>query len=322
MAFDEEGQATDVERRVAICGRAYDLLVEQVGFPPEDIVLRPERARGRNGHRGARRLRARIHREPAADQGAVSRRAHERRHLQPELLVPRQRRRPRGDARRVPLPRDQAGLDFGIVNAGQLAVYEDVEPELLERVEDVIFNRRRDATERLVEIADRVRGDGMRRELRSRLAGRSGRQADRACTRARHRRLHRGGHGGGAAGGRPSAERDRGPLMDGMRVVGDLFGSGRMFLPQVVKSARVMKRAVAYLQPFMEAEQDGVRAAQGKVAPRHGQGRRPRHRQEHRRRRARLQRLRGGRPGRDGARRRRSSTPPSASGSTSSGSPA
>ena len=160
----------------------------------------------------------------------------------------------------------RAGLDMGIVNAGQLAVYEDIEPELMERVEDVIFNRRPDATERLVELAERVRGEGTKRELDLALARGAGREAARARARPRHRRLRRGRHRGGA-GRRPTRPLDviEGPLMDGMRVVGDLFGSGRMFLPQVVKSARVMKRAVAYLQPYMEDEKDGTHGAQGKV---------------------------------------------------------
>ena len=159
----------------------------------------------------------------------------------------------------------RAGLDMGIVNAGQLAVYEDIEPELKERVEDVIFNRRPDATERLVEIADRFRGEGTRRELDLRW-----REAP-VGKRLEHALVH------GIVDfieddteeARQTATRPldviEGPLMDGMRVVGDLFGSGRMFLPQVVKSARVMKRAVAYLQPYMEDEKDGTHGAQGKV---------------------------------------------------------
>ena len=154
---------------------------------------------------------------------------------------------------------------MGIVNAGQLAVYEDIEPELKERVEDVLFNRRPDATERLVEIADRFRGEGTRRELDLRWReGPVGKRLEHALV-----------HGivdfieDDTEEARQTAKRPldviEGPLMDGMRVVGDLFGSGRMFLPQVVKSARVMKRAVAYLQPYMEDEKDGTHGAQGKV---------------------------------------------------------
>jgi 5-methyltetrahydrofolate--homocysteine methyltransferase len=158
-----------------------------------------------------------------------------------------------------------AGLDMGIVNAGQLAVYEDIDPELLERVEDTLFNRRPDATERLVEIADRFRGEGTKRELDLRW---------REAT-VEKRLEHALVHGivdfveDDTEEARQQAPRPldviEGPLMDGMRVVGDLFGSGRMFLPQVVKSARVMKRAVAYLQPYMEDEKDGTHGAQGKV---------------------------------------------------------
>jgi 5-methyltetrahydrofolate--homocysteine methyltransferase len=159
----------------------------------------------------------------------------------------------------------RAGLDMGIVNAGQLAVYEDIDPELLERVEDAIFNRRDDATERLVEIADRFRGEGTKREVDLRW---------REAT-VEKRLEHALVHGivdfveSDTEEARQTAKRPldviEGPLMDGMRVVGDLFGSGRMFLPQVVKSARVMKRAVAYLQPYMEHEKDGTHGAQGKV---------------------------------------------------------
>ena len=152
----------------------------------------------------------------------------------------------------------RAGLDMGIVNAGQLAVYEEIEPELLERVEDVIFNRRPDATERLVELAESVRGEGTRREVDTAWRERP------VAARLRHALVHgivdhveadaeeaRQEHGS------PLAVIE-GPLMDGMRVVGDLFGDGRMFLPQVVKSARVMKRAVAYLEPFMHAEREAA----------------------------------------------------------------
>ena len=190
----------------------------------------------------------------------------------------------------------QAGLDMGIVNAGQLVVYEDIEPELRERVEDVIFNRRADATERLVEYAERVQGRG---------------DEARASTCRGARPTSRSGSTHALVHGivdfiEEDTEEARqrlarpldvieGPLMDGMQVVGDLFGSGKMFLPQVVKSARAMKRAVAYLEPFMEEEKRGglrrARAGQGRA--RHRQGRRARHRQEHRRRRARLQQLRG-----------------------------
>ncbi len=265
MAFDEEGQATEVERRVAICGRAYDLLVDEVGFRPEDIVFDPNVlavATGIEEHDDY--ARAFLEALPKIKErcpgsrtsGGISNLSFSFRG---------------NDAVREAMHAAflyhaiHAGLDLGIVNAGQLAVYEDIEPELKERVEDVLFNRRADATERLVEIADRFRGEGTKRELDLRW-----REAP-VGKRLEHALVH------GIVDfieadteeARLSAERPldviEGPLMDGMRVVGDLFGSGRMFLPQVVKSARVMKRAVAYLQPFMEDEKDGTHGAQGKV---------------------------------------------------------
>jgi 5-methyltetrahydrofolate--homocysteine methyltransferase len=161
----------------------------------------------------------------------------------------------------------QAGLDMGIVNAGQLAVYEEIEPELRERVEDVIFNRRPDATERLVEIADRFRGEGTRRELD--LSWREGPVELRLAHALVHGivdHIEEDTEEARQRYDRP-LEVIEGPLMDGMKVVGDLFGSGKMFLPQVVKSARAMKRAVAYLEPYMEAEKrsGGNGAPQGKL---------------------------------------------------------
>jgi 5-methyltetrahydrofolate--homocysteine methyltransferase len=265
MAFDEEGQATSVERRVAICGRAYDLLVSEVGFRPEDIVFDPNVlavATGIEEHDDYARafleslplIKARC--PGALTSGGISNLSFSfrgndvvREAMHAAFLYHAIR----------------AGLDMGIVNAGQLAVYEDIEPELLERIEDVIFNRRPDGTERLVEIAEQVRGEGARRELDLRW-----REAP-VAKRLEHALVH----GivdfieGDTEEARQHAQRPldviEGPLMDGMRVVGDLFGSGRMFLPQVVKSARVMKRAVAYLQPFMEDERDGGLGSQGTV---------------------------------------------------------
>ncbi len=265
MAFDEEGQATEVERRVAICGRAYDLLVGEVGFRPEDIVFDPNVlavATGIEEHDDYARaflecLPKIKERCPGSrTSGGISNLSFSfrgndviREAMHAAFLYHAIR----------------AGLDMGIVNAGQLAVYEDIEPELKERVEDVLFNRRPDATERLVEIADRFRGEGTRRELDLRWReGAVGKRLEHALV-----------HGivdfieDDTEEARQTAKRPldviEGPLMDGMRVVGDLFGSGRMFLPQVVKSARVMKRAVAYLQPYMEDEKDGTHGAQGKV---------------------------------------------------------
>ncbi len=156
----------------------------------------------------------------------------------------------------------EAGMDMGIVNAGQLAVYDDIEPELREACEDVMLNRRADATERLLAIAGRYRGQGRDAKVVD-LAWRelAGRRAPHPRAGARHRRLHRSDDEESARQGaaRP-LDVIEGPLMAGMNVVGDLFGSGKMFLPQVVKSARVMKQAVAYLMPFMEAGEGRRRA--------------------------------------------------------------
>ena len=265
MAFDEEGQATEVDRRVAIAGRAYDLLVDEIGFAPEDIIFDPNVlavATGIEEHNDY--ARAFIESLPlikercpgARTSGGISNLSFSFRG---------------NDAIREAMHAAflyhaiRAGLDMGIVNAGQLAVYEDIEPELLQRIEDVLFNRHPDATERLVEIAEQFRGEGTKRELD--LGWREAPVAKRLEWALVHGIVDYVEADTEEA--RRDAERPldviEGPLMDGMRVVGDLFGSGRMFLPQVVKSARVMKRAVAYLQPFMEDEKDGTHGSQGKV---------------------------------------------------------
>ncbi len=257
MAFDEEGQATDVDRRVAIVGRAYDLLTREAGFPPEDLIFDPNVlavATGMEEHDGYAKafldaLPAIKERCPGSrTSGGISNLSFSfrgndvvREAMHAAFLYHAIR----------------AGLDMGIVNAGQLAVYEDVEPELLERVEDVLFARRPDATDRLVELAEQVRGEGTRRE----------RDLGWRDAPVEKRLSHALVHGivdfieADTEEARQQLPRPldviEGPLMDGMRVVGDLFGSGRMFLPQVVKSARAMKRAVAYLEPFMEDEKAG-----------------------------------------------------------------
>jgi 5-methyltetrahydrofolate--homocysteine methyltransferase len=264
MAFDEEGQATDVDRRVAICGRAYDLLTGEAGFPPEDIIFDPNVlavATGIEEHDTyARDFIAALplikERCPGArTSGGISNLSFSFRG---------------NDAVREAMHAVflyhaiRAGLDMGIVNAGQLAVYEDVEPELLERIEDVIFARRPDATERLVEIAGRVQWEGVQRERD--LTWREAPVEERLAYALVHGIVDFIEEDTEEA--RQARERPldviEGPLMDGMRIVGDLFGSGRMFLPQVVKSARAMKRAVAYLEPFMEEERAGG-STQGKV---------------------------------------------------------
>ncbi|HZU16732.1 MAG TPA: methionine synthase [Candidatus Dormibacteraeota bacterium] len=257
MAFDERGQADTVERKVEVCERAFRLLTERAGFPPEDIVLDPNVfavATGIEEHAGYARAFIEATREikrrcpGALVSGGISNlsfafRGHEtvRRAMHTVFLHHAIR----------------AGLDMGIVNAGQLAVYEDLPRDLLERVEDVVLDRRPDATERLVEFA---RGLADRPAAPEQdLAWRRGTVEERLTHALVHgipdfveadteEALHRYG--------RPLSVIE-GPLMAGMQVVGDLFGAGKMFLPQVVKSARVMKRAVAHLQPYLERERQG-----------------------------------------------------------------
>ena len=266
MAFDEKGQADTVERKVEICERAYRLLTEQAGFAPEDLIFDPNVlavATGIEEHDEF--AKAFIEALPlikercpgARTSGGVS-------NLSFAFRGNQAVREAMHSAFLYHAIR--AGLDMGIVNAGLLMVYEDIEPELLERVEDVIWNRRPDATERLVEFARRYEGDAaLRRE-----EDLSWRDAP-VEKRLEHALVH-----GIVDFIEPDVEEARqarkrpldvieGPLMDGMRVVGDLFGSGRMFLPQVVKSARAMKRAVAYLEPFMEAEKGGADRNAGRV---------------------------------------------------------
>jgi 5-methyltetrahydrofolate--homocysteine methyltransferase len=264
MAFDEQGQAETVERKVEICGRAYDLLTQQAGFPPEDIVFDPNVlavATGIEEHDEFAKnfieaLPLIKERCPGArTSGGISNLSFSFRGND----VVREAMHAAFLFHAI-----QAGLDMGIVNAGQLAVYEDIPADLLERVEDVIFNRRPDSTERLVEFADSVKGEGTQRKL------------DTAWRDApvEKRLEHALVHGivdhieEDTEEARLQAERPldviEGPLMAGMQVVGDLFGSGKMFLPQVVKSARAMKRAVAYLEPYMEDDKAAGRT-QGRV---------------------------------------------------------
>ncbi len=264
MAFDEEGQAATVERKVEICERAYRLLLGE-GFQPEDIVFDPNVlavATGIEEHNGY--AKAFIESLPlikercpgARTSGGISNLSFSfrgndvvREAMHSAFLYHAIR----------------AGLDMGIVNAGQLTVYEDVEPELLERVEDVLFDRRPDATERMVEYAGTVSGEATRREVD--LSWRERGVEERLSFALVHgivEFIEEDAEEARRALPRP-LDVIEGPLMDGMKIVGDLFGSGRMFLPQVVKSARAMKRAVAYLEPFMEAEKDGGGRAQGLV---------------------------------------------------------
>jgi 5-methyltetrahydrofolate--homocysteine methyltransferase len=261
MAFDERGQADTVERKVEILGRAYDLVTTQAGFAPEDVILDPNVlavATGIEEH--AVFAKAFIDAIPllkercpgALVSGGISNLSFAFRG---------------NDAVREAMHASflyhaiRAGLDMGIVNAGQLAVYQDIEPDLLERVEDVLFDRRPDATERLVEYASTVTGGATERVLD--LSWREAPVGDRLAHALVHGVvdfIEEDTEEARRASTRP-LDVIEGPLMDGMKIVGDLFGSGKMFLPQVVKSARAMKRAVAYLEPYMEAEKTERSAA-------------------------------------------------------------
>ena len=269
MAFDEQGQAETAERRVAICERAYELLTRQVGYPPEDIVFDPNIfavGTGIEEHanyaveyiEAVRRIKARF--PGVRVSGGVSNvsfafRGHARiREAMHTAFL---------------YHAIQAGMDMGIVNAGQLAVYDDIPAELRELVEDVLLNRRPDATERLLAAADRWRTDQSapgRAEADD--AWRDLPVADRlshALVEGIDAWILEDTEAARLELGRPLSVIE-GPLMAGMNVVGDLFGAGKMFLPQVVKSARVMKKAVAHLVPFLEAERrDGQARNAGKV---------------------------------------------------------
>ncbi len=268
MAFDEDGQAATTDRKVAICQRAYRLLTERAGFDPGDIVFDPNIlavATGLEEHddyavnfiEATRTIKRTC--PGALVSGGVS-----------NLSFSFRGNNPVREAMHSAFLYHAiaAGMDMGIVNAGQLVVYEDIEPELLTHVEDIVFNRRPDATERMVRFAETVKGTGTTRT--EDLAWRQGTVNERLS----HALVH-----GIADHVEADVEEARqalarpldvieGPLMDGMKVVGDLFGAGKMFLPQVVKSARVMKKAVARLEPFMERERQaaGARAtSKGKV---------------------------------------------------------
>ncbi|HUD88115.1 MAG TPA: methionine synthase [Xanthobacteraceae bacterium] len=258
MAFDEKGQADTFERKTTICARAYDILVNRVGFPPQDIIFDPNIfavATGMDEHNGygvayieaARWIRANlphVHVSGGVSNFSFSFRGNEpvREAMHSVFLY----------------HAIAAGMDMGIVNAGQMTVYDDLDAELREACEDVALNRRGDAAERLLALAEQHRGD-VREKKEADLSWRE--------MPVEKRLSHALVHGitdfieTDVEEARHNAPRPlaviEGPLMDGMNVVGDLFGSGRMFLPQVVKSARVMKQAVAYLMPYMEQDKDG-----------------------------------------------------------------
>jgi 5-methyltetrahydrofolate--homocysteine methyltransferase len=265
MAFDEKGQADSFQRKIEICARAYNLLTQRAEFPANDIVFDPNIltvATGLDEHRNyandfieaTRWIKKNL--PGARVSGGVSNISFSfrgnntvREAMHAAFLYHAIR----------------AGLDMAIVNAGQLAVYEEIEPELRERVEDVLLNRRDDATERMIEFAERVKAKGkapvadetwrkqpVEERLKHALVKGIVDHIDVDTEEARQKC-------------RRPLDVIEGPLMDGMSVVGDLFGSGKMFLPQVVKSARVMKKAVAYLMPFMEAEKSADAKPQGRI---------------------------------------------------------
>jgi 5-methyltetrahydrofolate--homocysteine methyltransferase len=280
MAFDEQGQADTFARKTEICARAYRILVDEVGFPPEDIIFDPNIfaiATGIEEHdnyavdfiEATRWIKSNL---PGAKvSGGVSNVSFSFRGNDPV----------REAIHTVFLYHAiKAGMDMGIVNAGMVGVYDDLDPELRERVEDVVLNRRKDAGERLVEIAEQAKGQS--RDDSARLAWRgTPEQPKTVDERLSHALVHgitdfivedteAAWQKIKAEGGRPLHVIE-GPLMAGMNIVGDLFGQGKMFLPQVVKSARVMKQAVAHLLPYIEAEKvaliegGGEAKAKGKI---------------------------------------------------------
>lgn len=277
MAFDEKGQADTFARKTEICKRSYDLLVNELGFPPEDIIFDPNIFAVATG--------IEEHNNYAVDFIEATRWIKQN---LPYAKVSGGVSNVSFSFRGNDLVREAihtvflyhaigAGMDMGIVNAGQLGVYDQLDPELRERVEDVVLNRRDDATDRLLEIADRFKGGGAKREENLAWRG-TPEQPVTVAARLAHALVHgitnfivedteEARQEIFARGGRP-IEVIEGPLMDGMNVVGDLFGAGKMFLPQVVKSARVMKQAVAHLLPFIEEEKRLVAEAGGDVRAR------------------------------------------------------
>ena len=256
MAFDEQGQADTANRKVEICTRAYDLLVNEVGFPPEDIIFDPNIfavATGIEEHnnygvdfieatRWIRRNLPHAHVSGGVSNLSFSFRGNEpvREAMHAVFLY----------------HAIQAGMDMGIVNAGQLAVYDQIDADLREACEDVVLNRRPNATERLLDLAQRYKGEGGAKAREKDLSWREWpveKRLEHALVNGITEYIE-----ADTEEARQAAERPlhviEGPLMAGMNVVGDLFGAGKMFLPQVVKSARVMKKAVAHLIPYIEEE--------------------------------------------------------------------
>ncbi|HVI06945.1 MAG TPA: methionine synthase [Candidatus Binatia bacterium] len=271
MAFDEQGQAANYEDKIRVCERAYRILVDQVGFPPEDIIFDPNIltvATGMEEHNNyavdyinaTRWIKANL---PSAKvSGGVSNISFSfrgnnvvREAIHSAFLY----------------HAIAAGMDMGIVNAGMLEVYEEIEPELKQLVEDVLLNRRPDATERLVEFGETLKGAGKAAAEKKTEEWRNGTVEERlahALVKGIDTYIEADAEEARVKLGRPLAVIE-GPLMAGMSIVGDLFGAGKMFLPQVVKSARVMKKAVAQLTPYMEAEKE-ARAAAGEIVKAQG----------------------------------------------------
>ncbi|WP_406827797.1 methionine synthase [Microbulbifer sp. ARAS458-1] len=267
MAFDETGQADTFERKIEICKRSYDVLVDKVGFNPTDIIFDPNIfavATGIEEHNNyavdfieaTRWIRQNL---PGANvSGGVSNVSFSFRGNNPV----------REAIHSVFLYYAvKAGMNMGIVNAGMLEVYSDLPDELRDKVEDVILNRNDEATEALLDIAEKYRGDGSTAERKEDLAWRQwpvNKRLEHALVKGINNFIEEDTEEARAASARP-LDVIEGPLMDGMNVVGDLFGEGKMFLPQVVKSARVMKQAVAYLQPYIEAEKTADSKPNGRI---------------------------------------------------------
>ena len=267
MAFDERGQADSYERKIEICERAYRILVDEVGFPPQDVIFDPNIltvATGIEEHnnyavdfiRATQWIKENL---PGAKvSGGVS-----------NISFSFRGNNPVREAMHSAFLYHaiRAGLDMGIVNAGQLAVYDEIPPELLTLVEDVLLNRRPDATERLIGYAEQNRQSG-KAEVRESEEWRGWpveKRLEHALIKGIVDFIDEDVEEARQRYGRP-LQVIEGPLMSGMNIVGDLFGAGKMFLPQVVKSARVMKKAVAWLTPYMEAERaEGVGQAQGRI---------------------------------------------------------
>ncbi len=271
MAFDEQGQAATYEDKIRVCERAYRILVDEVGFPPEDIIFDPNIltvATGMEEHNNyavdfinaTRWIKANL--PHAKVSGGVS-------NISFSFRGNNKVREAMHSA--FLYHAIAAGMDMGIVNAGMLEVYEEIEPELKVLVEDVLLNRRPDATERLVEHGESLKGEGTVASEKKAEEWRNGTVEERlshALVKGIDTYIEADAEEARVKLGRPLLVIE-GPLMDGMSVVGDLFGSGKMFLPQVVKSARVMKKAVAHLTPFMEAEKVAM-AASGQVVKAQG----------------------------------------------------